>query len=100
MRSILPATVALVLVAAASAQAPSQSPQQVPSQSPPPAEQAASMRGFGDADKTCQEWNDGCVTCRRPDAGEAVCSNIGIACQPQAISCTRRAEEKKAEDKK
>ena len=92
MRSILTATVALMLVAAASAQ--------TPSQSPPPAEQAASMRGFGDADKTCQEWNDGCVTCRRPDAGEAVCSNIGIACQPQAISCTRRAEEKKAEDKK
>ena len=91
MRSILTATVALMLVAAASAQTPSQ---------PPPAEQAVSMRGFGDADTTCREWNDGCVTCRRPDAGEAVCSNIGIACQPQAISCTRRAEEKKAEDKK
>jgi len=25
----------------------------------------------------------------------ATCSNLGIACQPKAISCTKRAEEKK-----
>jgi len=86
MRATLSALV-LVLAPAALAQAP-------PGTTTPPQE-AASMQGFGDADKTCQEWSDGCVTCRRPDAGEPVCSNIGIACQPKAISCTRPAEERK-----
>ena len=55
----------------------------------------ASMRGYADADKTCQEWTDGCITCQRSDAGEPVCPNIGIACQPKAITCTKRVEEKK-----
>ena len=65
-------------------------------QTPPnPTAEEASMRGFGDSDKTCQEWTDACVTCQRSDTGEPLCSNIGIACQPKAISCTRRAEEKK-----
>ena len=50
------------------------------------------MRGYGDNDKTCQEWTDGCGACTRSDAGEAVCPNIGIACQPGPIACTRRAE--------
>jgi len=67
---------------------------------PTPAQEEASLHGFGDADKTCQEWTDGCRTCMRPESGEAVCSNIGIACQPKAINCTRRVEEKKAEEKK
>ena len=68
-------------------------------QIPPPAQDSkaeeASMHGYGDIDKTCQEWTDACITCRRSDAGEPVCPNIGIACQPKAISCTKRAEEKK-----
>ena len=39
---------------------------------------------------------DRCVTCRR-DAGKITCSNIGVACQPQAVECVRAepAEEKK-----
>jgi hypothetical protein len=91
MRPILAATAALVLCSAAAAQTPPQ---------PSAAQEEASLHGFGDADKTCQEWTDGCRTCTRPESGEAGCSNIGIACQPNAISCTRRAEEKKPEEKK
>jgi hypothetical protein len=59
-------------------------------QSPQPLEPAAeapSIQGYGDSNKTCQEWTDGCRSCRRSDAGGAVCSNIGIACQPKAVVC-------------
>jgi hypothetical protein len=44
----------------------------------------------------CAQWTDHCITCER-DAGKIICSNIGIACQPQAIECVRSqpAEEKK-----
>jgi hypothetical protein len=44
----------------------------------------------------CAEWTDRCVTCRR-DAGKTICSNIGIACQAQAVECLRSepAEEKR-----
>jgi hypothetical protein len=56
---------------------------------------AVSVPGYGDQNKACQEWTDGCRTCTRPESGDPVCSNPGIACQPKTISCTRRAEEKK-----
>lgn len=36
----------------------------------------------------CAEWSDRCVACKR-DAGKVACSNIGIACQPQAVECLR-----------
>jgi hypothetical protein len=44
----------------------------------------------------CAVWTDRCVTCERA-AGRISCSNIGIACQPQAVECVRSepAEEKK-----
>jgi hypothetical protein len=44
----------------------------------------------------CAVWTDRCVTCERA-AGRISCSNIGIACQPQAVECVRgeTAEEKK-----
>jgi hypothetical protein len=43
----------------------------------------------------CAVWTDRCVTCQR-EAGRTFCSNIGIACQPQAVECVRneQAEEK------
>jgi hypothetical protein len=91
MRSAAAIVLAIAAFAlAASAQTPA----------PAPAQEEASLHGFGDTDKTCQEWTDGCRTCMRPESGEAVCSNIGIACQPKAISCTRRVEENRAEEKK
>ena len=68
---------------------------QTPAPSTAPSAEEASLHAYGDANKTCQEWTDGCRTCTRPQSADAVCSNIGIACQPKAISCTRQAEEKK-----
>jgi hypothetical protein len=89
MRTSAAIAMVLALTLGVSAQTPSS----------PPAEDAraedASMHGYGDSDKTCQEWTDGCRTCRRSDAAEPVCPNLGIACQPKAITCVRRAEEKK-----
>ena len=79
---------AALLLVGASAQRPE----------PKPADATAediSIHAYGDSDKTCQEWTDGCRTCLRSDAGEPVCPNIGIACQPKAVTCERRAEEKK-----
>jgi hypothetical protein len=45
----------------------------------------------------CAVWTDRCVICQR-DGNVVACSNIGIACQPQAMLCLRNeaAEEKKA----
>ena len=38
----------------------------------------------------CSRWTDGCVNCSRENKDdEPVCSNIGIACQPKAITCLR-----------
>jgi hypothetical protein len=50
----------------------------------------------------CTVWTDRCVTCEREAAGRIFCSNIGIACQPQAVECLRSetAEEKKPGDEK
>jgi hypothetical protein len=86
-RTILIAVLLLAFASAASGQ--SSSP---PAQRPTPAQEEASMHGYGDSDKTCLEWSDGCRACSRSDAGEPVCSNIGIACQPKPITCSRRAE--------
>jgi hypothetical protein len=36
----------------------------------------------------CLAWSDGCVTCERAD-GKISCSNIGIACQPEAPRCLK-----------
>ncbi len=53
----------------------------------PPAVSAeeVSLQGFGVANPTCLEWNDGCATCKR--SGDFHCSTPGIACQPGAIIC-------------
>jgi hypothetical protein len=47
----------------------------------------------------CAVWTDRCVTCSRT-AGGAVCSNIGIACQPEAVACVRSEEEAKKQGEK
>ncbi|TMJ04191.1 MAG: hypothetical protein E6G97_06705 [Alphaproteobacteria bacterium] len=87
-----PVLVAMALALAfggASAQAPGAPP------APDLRAEEASLHAYGDNDKSCQEWTDTCRSCRRSDTGEPLCPNIGIACQPQAITCVRRAEEKK-----
>jgi hypothetical protein len=40
-------------------------------------------------DASCIAWTDGCRYCTLKD-GKAACSNIGIACQPQTVSCKER----------
>ena len=86
MRAFAGIGMVFALSLGASAQAPSL----------PPAQDShaeeASLHGYGDSDKTCQEWTDSCRTCQRSDTSEPVCPNIGIACQPKAITCARRAE--------
>jgi hypothetical protein len=59
---------------------------------PAAAAEEASIHAYGDSDKTCQEWTDSCRTCSRAENGALVCSNLPIACQPAAITCSRRAE--------
>lgn len=63
---------------------------------PPPAPQAPaaepSIHGYGDRDKTCMAWTDTCRSCERGDGDTVHCSNIGIACQPAEITCSRRSE--------
>ncbi len=36
----------------------------------------------------CQEATDTCRICRIADGKDPVCSNIGVACQPQVWRCT------------
>jgi hypothetical protein len=54
---------------------------------------APSVQGYGDHDKTCTSWTDGCVSCQMGANDAIACSNTGIACQPQAIACLVRRKE-------
>ena len=86
------AVLALTVLLMAGASAQQQSP---PPSQPTPAEiaaETASMQGYGDAEKTCIAWTDSCMNCTRAANGDPLCSNIGFACQPKAISCTTRTE--------
>jgi hypothetical protein len=50
----------------------------------PPHEDVSVQKGL----PNCARWTDECVNCSRGAEGErSVCSNIGFACQPQAIRC-------------
>ena len=52
------------------------------------------MQRYGQDDKDCAVWTDSCVTCLRSKVGDDYsCSNIGIACQPKEVTCTRRVGE-------
>jgi hypothetical protein len=46
-----------------------------------------SVQSYGDSNKSCTSWTDGCVTCKRDGKAEVACSNIGIACQPKGVRC-------------
>jgi len=67
-------------------------PAQQPAPKPPGSADDISLHGYGDREKSCQEWTDGCRTCQRDASGGPVCGNIGPACQPSAITCSRRSE--------
>jgi len=46
----------------------------------------ADIYNAGDLDRRCKQWSNGCVTCQRGQ----MCSNPGIACQPQQVVCLWR----------
>jgi hypothetical protein len=49
---------------------------------------------YGEVDKTCIRWTDGCRNCSRGSGPMPDCGNIGIACQPQdKVTCFGRAPE-------
>jgi hypothetical protein len=83
---------ATLWVSAAAGLAQPQGPAPAPSPAPPAASTEASIHGYGDRDKTCVAWTDTCRHCERGDGDAIFCSNIGIACQPAEITCTRRSE--------
>jgi hypothetical protein len=66
-------------------------PEAPPKSPAPPTDPAVQAQPPG-----CAAWTDRCVTCQR-EGGKISCSNIGIACQPQAIECIQ-VEEKKQEN--
>lgn len=95
------ATVAAAVTARAAEPAlPAAAPEAVPgapAKPPvPPDDPAVQARLPG-----CAVWTDHCVTCEH-EAGGISCSNIGIACQPQAVECVRSetadGEKEKKED--
>ncbi len=67
-----------------------QGPTQPPASAPPL--DVPTVHDYGAIEKTCLRWTDGCRTCIRAPDGSWTCSNIGIACQPVAVSCTTRQE--------
>jgi hypothetical protein len=48
------------------------------------------VQNYGDLATTCLRWTDQCRTCSRGSAGDPVCSNLGISCQPGALQCLER----------
>ena len=91
MKKVLTAAALLLCLLLAASQ-DSSTRDAVAAELPIPSVEDISMHGYGDTDKTCHEWTDSCRTCQRTDASEPVCSNIGIACQPKPLTCTRRTE--------
>jgi len=54
---------------------------------PAPSENISdNIHAYGDSNPSCQVWTDGCRRCSRTN-GAPSCSNIGIACQPGAVTC-------------
>jgi hypothetical protein len=91
MKKVLTAAALLLCLLLAASQ-DSSTRDAVAAELPIPSAEDISIQAYGDKNKTCREWTDGCRTCQRSDASVPTCSNIGIACQPKAITCTRRAE--------
>jgi hypothetical protein len=63
-----------------------------PVPAPKPAAANVSLMSYGDREKTCRQWTDGCRTCTLAENGDPLCSNIGPACQPSAITCSQQME--------
>jgi len=60
----------------------------------PPAASGVDVFNYGEIDKTCMSWTDGCRNCSRGSGPMPICNNIGIACQPQdKVTCSGRTPE-------
>jgi hypothetical protein len=60
-------------------------PQEIPKEIPKEIPEGVSVQT---GPPYCSRWTDECVNCTRGAKGEsAVCSNIGLVCQPKAIRC-------------
>jgi len=67
---------------------------QQPATQNPPAPHEVDIFSYGEVDKTCTRWTDGCRNCSRGSGSLPDCGNIGIACQPRAtVTCFGRAPE-------
>jgi hypothetical protein len=100
MRTVASGAAAMIVVAAVAADTPvARPPAMLELPAPPELPQAASGASTQSGMPGCAVWTDRCVICQR-DGGVVACSNIGIACQPQAMLCLRAeaAEEKKPEN--
>ena len=54
-------------------------------------DQEPSLYNYGTVDRTCLNWSDGCRTCSYDkDLSLAICSNVGIACEPRELICVAR----------
>lgn len=56
-----------------------------PAQTPKP--EVRTLESYGQSDRACREWTDGCAVCRRQKDDAPGCSLPGIACQPTAVAC-------------
>jgi hypothetical protein len=83
---------AVLVFSIATARAQTSAPAPAPAPAPAAPAADASIHAYGDRDKTCLAWTDQCRSCTRGDGDAIVCSNIGIACQPAEITCSRRSE--------
>ncbi len=94
LRSIASVLSLGLLITLTSAQQPTDRPE-------PPAASEVNIFNYGEVDKTCTRWTDGCRNCSRGDGSFPNCGNIGIACQPQdKITCFSRGPESKPEETK
>jgi len=50
-----------------------------------------SIHNYGEFDKACIRWTDGCRNCNRGSGPFPICSSIGITCQPRnEVRCLGR----------
>jgi len=84
LRSVVSVLSLGLLITLTSAQQPIDTPE-------PPAASEANIFNYGEVDKTCMTWTDGCRNCSRGSGPMPNCGNIGIACQPQdKVTCFSR----------
>jgi hypothetical protein len=67
---------------------------QQPTDTQEPATPGVNIFNYGEVDKTCTRWTDGCRNCSRGTGQFPNCGNIGIACQPEdKVTCVSRTPE-------